>query len=279
MQRTPTSSHSIKFASYPDLSVESQDQDIIRNFNMRKRKNPDQENFMDLKNDLMVSFQEMINAEVIEIKAQNSKILESNNEIKKMLEVNANNFKESLNRIYTIETKYEAAVERIDELEYQLNVLEKKSIKNVMEIRNIPPEEKDVHSVVNTVYNVLDLQPINAQTNIYRRGKNFGPIVIEYQDEKEKEILIKAVKKYNKENKDKPLTTDTLGFCGTSSKVYISEALTHMAKKILTSARVLVKNGSYKYCWTSRGNILLRKEDGQPAIVLKSLNQIKKLLE
>lgn len=42
-----------------------------------------------------------------------------------MLEVNANNFKEILNRIYTIETKYEAAVERIDELEYQLNILEK----------------------------------------------------------------------------------------------------------------------------------------------------------
>lgn len=145
-----------------------------------------------------------------------------------------------------------------------------------MAIINIPPEEKDVHSVVNIVYNVLDLQPINAQTNIYRRGKNFGPIVIEYQDEKEKEILIKAVKKYNKENKDKPLTTDKLGVCGASSKVYISEALTHMAKKILTSARVLVKNGSYKHCWISRDNILLRKEDGQPAIVLKSLNQIKK---
>lgn len=48
---------------------------------MRKRKNPDQENYMDLKNDFMVSFQEMINAEVTEIKAQNSKILESNNEI------------------------------------------------------------------------------------------------------------------------------------------------------------------------------------------------------
>lgn len=273
MQRSP-----IKSSSHPDLTLEnvSQDQVSVRNVNTRKRRNPDEQQLEDLKSDLLKSFKEMMATEMAVIKLQNNEILQSNLEIKKQLEENAANYKDIRDRVLTLETKHEEAIERINLLETQVNVLQKQLLRNTIEIRNIPQHDnEDVQNIVKNVYNTLKIPPIDEHTAIYRRGKKKGPIVIEYQNTTNKEVLLKAVKKYNSVNKDKPLSTNDLGFTGAFSRVYISESLTFMSKKILAAARELTKNGSYKYCWASRGNILLRKEDGQPAIVINSLNQLK----
>ncbi|XP_026741364.1 uncharacterized protein LOC113503532 [Trichoplusia ni] len=277
MQRTPTSNQKMKSSSQPDLSTEyeCEDQVTIRNVNIRKRKNPDHQEMMDLKEDLLQSFKVMMIAEMAVIKQQNSKILESNAEIKKQLELNAENYRELSNRVLTLEKKHEAAVERIDQLEIQLNGIQKQSLKNTIEIRNISYEDKEnVLNIVNNVYKTLKITGIDENATIYRRGKKNGPIVIQYQNAESKEILLKSAKQYNSDNKDKPLSTDIIGMTGGSSRIYISESLTPMSRKILAAARDLVKNGSFKYCWTSRGNVLLRKEEGQPTIVIKSLSQI-----
>uniref|UniRef100_A0A2A4K9X3 FP protein C-terminal domain-containing protein n=1 Tax=Heliothis virescens TaxID=7102 RepID=A0A2A4K9X3_HELVI len=277
MQRSP---QPVKFSSQPDLSSEreSQEQECTRNVSTRyniRKKNPDEQQMEDLKEDLLKAFQKMMTTEIAIIKEQNSKILESNAEIKSQLELNAANYEKICNRVTIIEKKHEVAMERINQLEAQLDVLQKQFLKNTVEVRNIPYDDKeDVHNIVVNIYKTLEIPQIKDNATIFRRGRNNGPIVIEYQDSKSKETLLKAARKYNSDNKDKPLGTDILGFAEVSSRIYISEPLTSLTKKILTAARELVKNGSFKYCWASRGNILLRKQEGQAAIVVKSLSQI-----
>lgn len=122
-------------------------------------------------------------------------------------------------------------------------------------------------------HKTLGIPQINENVIVFRRGRKKGPTVIECQDSNSKEKLIKAARKYNSDYKDKPLSTDILGFAGAFTRIYVSQSLTSMSKQILAAARELVKNG-VKYCWASRGNILLRKQEGQPAIVVKSLSQL-----
>lgn len=53
---------------------------------------------MDIKDALLQSFKEMMTSEISEIKEQNKSILESNNEILKLLQISAANYKEISNR-------------------------------------------------------------------------------------------------------------------------------------------------------------------------------------
>lgn len=280
MQRTPKATQQVKYSSHPDLSVETSDDQInlIRNINIRKRKNPEEEQLKDLKDSLLQSFKEVMSSEIAELKEQNKGILESNAEILKLLQINAANYKEISNRVEVLETRNTELLQRIDELELQLNFMQKKITSNIVEIRNIPRNEnEDLQDIVKKLCNIVHTPYVNT-SHVYRRGKDNAPIVIEYTGTSERVTLMKALKKYNTDNKDNPLNSENLGISGHKARIYLSEPLTFTSKKVLAAARDLVKNGIYKYCWTSRGNILLRKEEGAPAIVIKSLNQITDLI-
>lgn len=249
-----------------------------QNIIVAKRKNPTQKHLAEMKDQLMQSFKELMNTEIAEIKNQNSMILESNTQILQLLEMNTTNYNEIKNKIQDMELKYEAAVERISELETLINVMHKQSMRNMVEIRNVPRNSKEnLNELVRNLYNTLDMEPTEVAANIYRRGKNNSPIVIEFKETKQKERLLKAVKKFNSDHQERQINTEYLGFSGPVSRVYISDSLTPISKKILAAARELVRSGKYKYCWTSRGNILIRKEEGLPTIVLNSLTQVKDL--
>lgn len=278
MQHTPRSSRSSLCSSQPNLHIDQQDQEMIKNVNIRKRKNPSCDEISDLKESLMTAFKDFFTAEISQVKEQNAQIMQSNTEILEILQTNADNLKQLSDKILILENKYSAARDRIEELELQLNDLQKHRIRNTVEIRNIPRQDKENPlTVVSLVYDYLKLPFSSAINQCYRKGKNSAPIVIEFNSYQEKENLLKATKKYNRDNKMDKLNTSHLGIRGDITSVYVSEALTAMTKKILMAARNLVKDGYYKYCWVSRGNILIRKNDGEPALVLKSCSQIETL--
>lgn len=267
-----------KYSSNPDLYMEHQeDESLIRNINIRKRKNSEQTQFLEMKDSLMQSFKEMMNCEIGELKNQNLKIIESNKEILKQLQLNVVSYKEISDRVKSLELQNKTTLTRISDLELQLHIIQKKLTKNMIEIRNIPRNSNEnVKEVVKKICNVLQTPHMNDAV-IYRKGKNNAAITVEFEQAKDRDIILKAFKKYNNEKKDDYLNTEVLGFEGVKSRVYISECLTPMTKKIFAAGRELVKNGIFKYCWVSRGNVLLRKEEGQPALVVKSVEQISEL--
>lgn len=278
MQHTPRSCQSSLYSSQPNLHIDQQDQEVIKNVNVRKRKNPACDEISDLKESLMTAFKDLFTAEIAQVKEQNAQIMQSNSEMLDILQANTDSFKQLNDKMLILENKYATAMERIDELELQLNDLQKHRIKNTVEIRNIPKQDKESpQAIVNLLYDYLKLPYTSAISQCYRKGKNNAPIVIEFSNHEEKEKIIKAIKKYNRDNKMDKLNTSHLGFSENATPVYVSEALTTMNKKILTAARSLVKDGHYKYCWTFRGNILIRKNDGDSALVLKSCAQIETL--
>lgn len=272
MQRTPPSAI---YSSQPNLHTESEDHETIKNINTRKRKNPDAVELNDLKESIKTMFKDLFAIEISQIKQQNAQIMQSNTEILELLQTNAENFKQLNDKMHTIETKYSKTLDRIDELESQLNNLEKHQNKNIVEVRNVPQQEKEnLQSMLALLYENLKLSNMPNVVQCYRKGKHNAPIVLKFRNFEDKEMLLKATKSYNKINSNQKLSSSHLGLSGNTKPVYISEPLTSINKKILMTARNLVKDGHFKYCWTSRGNILIRKADGEPAMVIKTCAQI-----
>lgn len=259
MHRTPVSGKSTMYSSQPNLCADDLNE-VVRNVNLRKIKKPDYANAM------------LIN-EVSEMKQQNTHILQSNAEILQLLHGNSAELKLANERIAVLEADNAATAERVNDLKYQLHEVQKQQKKKMVEIRNVPKLEKEnVKDIVNTLYNTLNIKPAEFVPQMYRKGKNDkSPIVIEFHDETQKEGLLTAVKVFNKGDGKTKLNSDHLGIKGDRARVYVSEALTTMTKRIYGEARDLVKNGHFQYCWISRGNVLLRKEEGQAAVQIKLL--------
>lgn len=264
------------YSSQPNLSTEGELNEVVRNANLRKRKNPDFDLATDLKESLMQSFKDMLSVEVSEMKQQNMLILQSNAEIVQLLHANSADLKLANEKIVALEADQAATTQRVTDLENQLHEVQKQQKKKMVEIRNVPRKEKEnVMEICSTLYSVLKIKPVTVNPQVYRKGKNNNsPIVIEFQEERHKDELLTAVKLFNKADYKTKLSTDHLGINGDSTRVYVSEALTTMTKKIYGEARDLVKNGKFKYCWISRGNVLLRKEEGESAVLIKSLHQV-----
>ncbi|KAL4718354.1 hypothetical protein ACJJTC_002467 [Scirpophaga incertulas] len=73
------------------------------------------------------------------------------------------------------------------------------------------------------------------------------------------------------------LNSKHLMFDGASKPIYITEALTTKAQKLFFLAREFARENEFKYCWTSRGIVFLRKADKQPPIRIESEKDLTKL--
>lgn len=280
-QRTPKTGMSSLYFSQPDLSSQSsqmEEPEFIKKMNLKKRKN-DYDLAEDLKESLTKSFKDMLNNEVTEMKQQNLQILKSNTEIIQLLQKNAASYKDISDRMNTLELNHAIALDRINDLEMQLNIYQKQQKRNMIEMRNVPRQDnEDLQNVIFNLHKTLDIQPMSEIKQVFRKGKGDSPITIEFSNINQKELILRAVKKFNKTNCDSQLNSGHLGIKEKNTKIYVSESLTTITKKILTAARDLVKNGHFKYCWTSRGNVLVRKDDGEPAIQITTLSQINSLV-
>lgn len=88
----------------------------------------------------------------------------------------------------------------------------------------------------------------------------------------------RAAKKFNSENKSNKLNSKHLGLEGLEKPVYISENLTPKARRLFFRARELKRSKAYLFCWTSNGNVFIRKSEDDPAIPVESELQIDRLL-
>lgn len=61
--------------------------------------------------------------------------------------------------------------------------------------------------------------------------------------------------------------------------MFISEQLTPKGARLFFLARDLSNTKQYKYCWTSYGRVLVKKDDNSSAIVIKSEAQVHHLLQ
>ncbi|XP_031339583.1 uncharacterized protein LOC116168070 [Photinus pyralis] len=168
--------------------------------------------------------------------------------------------------------------QRVMDLETRVQEQEQYTRANTVEIQGLPEEKnEDVYALVTKVGAALDLPLTRRDIDVcHRLGKKKdsnqpASIIVKFVRREDKLNLLQ--KRRTKRN----FSTEHLGFQHPSSPIYINESLSPTRRKLFSLARQIQKDKNYNYLWVRNGNIFIRKQQGDPAIKICSLDVIEKL--
>ncbi|XP_013171678.1 PREDICTED: uncharacterized protein LOC106120793 [Papilio xuthus] len=270
MLRSPSGE---QYSSQPNLTESG--------FNITKRKRKQTDDYADLRNDLTEMFKTWSEQQDAKHKELIETILESkkqNEEIKNILQEKNKEIAELKSQQETLIINHTSALNRIDTLEKELEEFKRSQRLNIVEISNLPKlKHDDFNQIIKKLHTAIKVPYDNnliKKTHKAKFGQN--KLIVEYKDVEVKRKVLKAVKDYNKNTIDK-LNSETLGLETEKMPIYVSESLTNTARRLYFSARQLVKNGMYHFCWISEGKILMREKQGAPAIHIQTSFQLEQL--
>lgn len=221
-----------------------------------------------------------LSTDICELKIQTTKIQTSNDEIVQSMSFINNQYEELKMGLENLHKERAEQRKCIENIEKKVQDLQLKSRSSCIEIRNITPSEKETSSdLINTVCTIgkvvgTTVTPTDFR-DIYRIPGKPGltrPIVAEFQSVQMKHKTLSAVRDFNNSRKavvDK-LNTELIGIPGKKQAVYIADHLPASLKKLFFQSREFAKQHGYQFCWTSNGNIFIRKAHGEKQIIISS---------
>ncbi|KOB65678.1 Zinc finger DNA binding protein [Operophtera brumata] len=209
-------------------------------------------------------------------------MLTSNAEIKKSMTSIIKEQNELKARVGDLEKRDKNSEAYVCALEQQVENVERKLRETSIEINNLPTDNNgQMMTLIEQIHKTLQVQfDLGDTRSAYRlpaKPDQPRPIIIEYTTLQKKIELLQAYRKYNMNNKGERLNTSSTGINGITKIIYIKEVLTKKGKHLHYLARDLIKNANWKFCWTVGGKVFIRKEEGQPAVEVKSDDQIASL--
>lgn len=237
----------------------------------------------------LVSDMSELKLQNIQIQNANKKIQETNIGIKESVEFLSSQYDDLQMEIKRLQQESVEYKTHSESLEMAVRDLQYKCRSSSIEVRNIPTQEKetaaDLSKIITDIANLVNL-PLTAShiRDVYRTPGNrhtSKSIIVEFTSVPTKFDLISRVRAYNNKrtNKEDKLNTEVLGISGQKQPVYIEEHLTNTNKKLFYQAREFARLRKYAFCWTSNGNIFLRKQHGDKHILIKSETTLKELQE
>ncbi|KAJ2951832.1 hypothetical protein O0L34_g13995 [Tuta absoluta] len=196
------------------------------------------------------------------------------------------NVSAATNRIKSLEVEKLALETSVIELNRRIETLEKTSRSRNIEIQAVPEKKSEnVMFIIKKIYEVLNIpSPAEAETSSVRRVAKLKPdsdrprnILLTLQSERQRDQLISAFRRYNKNNPKAELSSSSIGLPGPSQRIYLSEHLSSQCKELHYAARKFAKEHSFTYVWIKYGRVYLRKNDNEPAIHIKTKNDFDKL--
>ena len=170
----------------------------------------------------------------------------------------------------------------VSELTSRVNLIEQHARQQNLEINGIPESKaENLVKTVQQVGNVVscsikedDILSVVRVRKLDPESTNPRAVVVKLRSMLLRDTILTSVMNFNKVNPDKKLNTQHLGYGSLAKPVFVSEHLSPLNKKIHAAARRVAKEKGYKYVWVRDGKILIRKEDGQQAKHVKSLEAI-----
>lgn len=225
------------------------------------------------------NFTAKITRELTELKLQNEKLQNIRLEIEESASLLNEKYEEIKTRVIKLECERSEQRKHIDNLEKQLQDMQENRRSAVIELRNIPPKEKENgHDLVKVVTDVCkSLQVTVEQTqirDIYRVQGKQGPtkqIIAEFHSVTMKNSILVAARNFNKgKHIAEKLNSGHIGLTGERVPIYIADRLPARSRQLFYEARKFAKNMEFQYCWTANGKIFLRKKEGEKPIRVHS---------
>ncbi|XP_059057827.1 uncharacterized protein LOC131851353 [Achroia grisella] len=175
-----------------------------------------------------------------------------------------------INRNKHLETRINAMEQRIEEIEQH-------QVARHIEISNIPyTEQENIKNIVDKVA-ILLKQPISdikAARRLSRKRDSPGVVQVELKEEEMQESWVSASKNCKIYTSNLMPTTSP---AAAQNRIFVRPFLTAYNKKLLWSTKQSL-NGTYKYIWSKKGKIFIRKDDNsKPVIHIRGEADIKKL--
>lgn len=182
-----------------------------------------------------------------------------------------------INKLEESEKQVQSLKATVQHLQLEINIQAQNNIRNEVEIIGIPETKNEslMHVVLTATskigveLNTLDVDWV-SRSGPFKKTKNDStsnlprPIVFRLLRRIKRDEIVKAAKIRRNIN----LADFQLG--GTDKPVYLNERLTKDSRRLFRDARLLSKQHSFAYCWLSNGNVHVRKQDGKPAQVIRS---------
>uniref|UniRef100_A0A2H1V4H8 SFRICE_036924 n=1 Tax=Spodoptera frugiperda TaxID=7108 RepID=A0A2H1V4H8_SPOFR len=192
-------------------------------------------------------------------------------------------------KIESLESQRKKDREYIALLEERIEDMNRCNRKTCIEIKNVPKQhQENSDDLINMVTNLgrhlsieidsRDVRDIHRLPSKKEGIKN-TPVVVELNSTLLKTNLLKKAKSFNIKNTSK-LQAKHLGIKSDAEvPVFISEQLTPKNARLFFLARDLAKTKQYKFCWTSFGRIMVKKDENARNIVIKSEAQVQHLMQ
>lgn len=177
-------------------------------------------------------------------------------------EMDLKELKKRVERVEQDEAKAE-----IRQLKDQINELEWRSRRQNLELHGIPTTEKEnMMEKVNKVARSLRLPELTptdivSMHRLASKPDKIPGIIVRFMSQTTRDLWL---------SKRLHLKED-------GNNVYLLENLTKHEKSLLWSAKECAKEKAYKYVWYRNGRVLVRKADGEPVIVIKSIDDLERL--
>lgn len=261
-----------------------------RNKRTKEVSSPNQLNIF--KEEIMDLITSLIGGQNRELEAINNKlqaITESNAKIDDAISILSAQNEEYRGKIADLEKRSLKDREYITILEDKVEDLQRTSRKTCLEIRNVPKKSQESReeliqmaiSLSKSIHFPLNDRDINDIHRVKSKGavEKKPTIIVEFRSCNLKIDFLKKVKDFNLKNKTR-LQAKHLGFTSNEdTPIFVTEHLTSKGARLFFLARDLKRAQKVKYCWTSMGKVLVRKDDTSKIVLIQHEAQVQQLMQ
>lgn len=159
----------------------------------------------------------------------------------------------------------------INEMEKRINKLEQQAIGKNIEIKNV----KDIQmSATDVIKNIADSLTVTIEPtdidNAFRLPKNENKIIVKFSSLNKKNELMQKVRAHRIDSRVLSKDDNRNNTTNNTNYIYLNDELTHNNRRLLWLTKEKVKICNWKFVWVKNGNILARKMENSPAIIINT---------
>lgn len=181
-------------------------------------------------------------------------------------------------RIKQVEEDNKTILYNTNNLDVRLDNLEQAALSNSVEINGVPLEAPDDPADIIKRISSNISYPTSPEdwSNIYRLFRQTNQdkppsIIVFFKDSLKRDGFLSAAKSH------RGMSTAKIGIKGSDNLIFVNEHLTKARKKLFYTAKAFKNSNNFKYLWTNKGKIYLRKSDGSQAINVNFYTNFDKL--
>lgn len=163
----------------------------------------------------------------------------------------------------------------------RIESLEKLSREHNIELQAVP--ERKSENLLHLFQNLCKFLNVNILDNEVKACKRVAKIdasskrprniVITLSSPRLRDVLLSAVTRYNKANRNNMINSSHIGLSGdTTTRIFLSEHLSPRCRQLHHAARMFCKKHEYKYVWVKYGQVFIRKCDDSNVIRIKNVD-------